>query len=477
MLRYILQRSLLIPPKFFVISVLIFGVLNLAGSPPTDTSGGLGGQNVSGASNNQSYLAFRQQFHLDKPAVVNLRFLTSSEEVVGWLRAATGLDEAATAKERVRAQQSLDDYGRDLVLHLYPVLTGDAEPELRRRAAERLAIAGQEVLVREGALPPAERKAANDAIAAANRDMRGWTWGPDATEAEVAAVMAKWTDWWSRTGASFQKTGFDHAWATVFDTRFAYYWGNLLRLDLGESTVTHRPVIDIIAERVPYSLTLALCSILLAYLLALPIGVYSAVRPGSTVDTTLTITLFLLFSLPSFFTGTVLLKLLATGADRIFPNGGFVTPDTDHYTALQRIADVGWHLVLPVATYASVSLAALSRYARTGVIDVIRADFVRTARAKGLHEMVVILKHAARNGMLPILTLLGSLLATLVGGSVVVETVFNIPGMGLYLFESISNRDYNAVMGVILFSSLLTLIGVFLADLSYALADPRISYE
>lgn len=476
MLGYILRRLLLIPPKLFVISVLLFGVLNLAGGPPADTTGAEG-QSASGAGGNQAYLAFRRQFHLDKPALMNLRFLTTTPEVREWLVAAASLGAEVDQKARSRAQEKLDDYGRELVPHLVTLLAADPDADVRRVAAGRLAIAAQRDPVEEGDLPAAERRKANDAIAAENQRLRALRWDREADAARIDEVRATWAGWWTEHEAEFTRTTGDKAAMILLDTRFARYWHNLVRLDLGESSLTHRPVVEVIAERVPYSLTLALFSISLAYLLAIPIGVFSASRPGTPMDTGLTVGLFLLFSLPSFFTGTVLLKLLATGADRIFPNGGLVTPDTEFYTALERLADVGWHLALPVVTYASSSLAALSRYARTGVIDVIRADFVRTARAKGLHELVVIVKHAARNGMLPILTLLGSLLATLVGGSVVIETVFNIPGMGLYLYEAIAFRDYNAVMGVILFSSVLTLVGVFLADLSYAFADPRISYD
>ena len=132
---------------------------------------------------------------------------------------------------------------------------------------------------------------------------------------------------------------------------------------------------------------------------------------------------------------------------------------------------------MPVATSTSVALAALSRYARTGVIDVIRADYIRTARAKGLSEPVVIIKHAVRNGMIPILTLLGGLLPVLVSGSVVIEVVFNIPGMGTFLIDAINQRDYNVVMAVLLASSLLTQVGILISDLSYALVDPRISLD
>jgi peptide/nickel transport system permease protein len=219
-------------------------------------------------------------------------------------------------------------------------------------------------------------------------------------------------------------------------------------------------------------------SVLLAYTIAVPLGILSAIRQGTPIDVATTVILFLLFSLPTFFAGTVYLRLFTEGDPfSWFPTGGWQSYDAVPRTTLDHIRDVAWHLVLPVATYTAGTLAALSRYARTGIIDVIRADYVRTARAKGLAEPVVIVKHAARNGMIPILTLLASLLPVLVGGSVVIEVIFNIPGMGLYLFEGINFRDYNRVMAVLLASSALSLLGILLSDVAYALVDPRITFE
>jgi peptide/nickel transport system permease protein len=146
-------------------------------------------------------------------------------------------------------------------------------------------------------------------------------------------------------------------------------------------------------------------------------------------------------------------------------------------TTLNYIKDVLWHVSLPIVCMSYGGLAALSRYARTGLLDVIRADYIRTARAKGLPEGIVIIKHAARNGMIPIITLMATLLPVLIGGSVIIEVIFGIPGMGSYIFTSITQNDYNAVMVVLLISSLLTLIGMLLADLAYALVDPRITFD
>jgi peptide/nickel transport system permease protein len=236
-------------------------------------------------------------------------------------------------------------------------------------------------------------------------------------------------------------------------------------------------VLGKVLGKLKYSISLQLTAVLLAYLIAVPLGVYSAVNSGSRGDNVLTVGLFLMYSLPTFFTGTVLLLFFSQGTPFAwFPVGRFETLPPPP-TTLGSLADIAWHLVLPVATSTSVALAALSRYARTGVIDVIRADYIRTARAKGLEEPVVIVKHAVRNGMIPILTLLGGILPVLVSGSVVIEVVFTIPGMGSFLVDSITQRDYNSVMAVLLASAVLTLLGILVSDLSYALVDPRINLD
>ncbi len=261
----------------------------------------------------------------------------------------------------------------------------------------------------------------------------------------------------------------------LLDTRLARFAENVLTLDFGRSFIDRTPVLPAIVSRLRVSVILSLASILLAYALAIPIGVWSAAHPGKPLDVISTVILFALNAAPTFFVGTVLLELFAGGRPwRWFPAGGFDTVGAPMRTFLDQSADVAWHLALPIATYAAATLAALSRYARAGVIEVINADHVRTARAKGLPELVVLARHVARNGMIPLLTLLGGLLPALVSGSVVIEVVFGIPGIGSYLFDAINLRDYNAVMGVLVIITGATIAGVFLSDVAVALADPRV---
>jgi peptide/nickel transport system permease protein len=147
------------------------------------------------------------------------------------------------------------------------------------------------------------------------------------------------------------------------------------------------------------------------------------------------------------------------------------------FTTLNQIKDVLWHLVLPLISLTYASFASLSRYARSGMLEVIRSDYIRTARAKGLSEFVVIVKHAMRNGMIPIITLLGTILPVIIGGSVIIEYIFGIPGMGLLTITAIHNRDYNVIMGIELIAAMLVLIGILISDIMYAIIDPRISFK
>jgi peptide/nickel transport system permease protein len=161
----------------------------------------------------------------------------------------------------------------------------------------------------------------------------------------------------------------------------------------------------------------------------------------------------------------------------VIPVTGFESSDTFHMTTWEHILDILYHGVAPLFCLTYVSLAALSRYAKSGVLNVIRADYIRTARAKGLPERTVIIKHAVRNGIIPIVTLLGTTLPAIVGGSIIIESVFTIPGIGHLLWDSINQRDYNVVIGEALIVGVLTMVGILVSDLLYAVVDPRIRYR
>jgi peptide/nickel transport system permease protein len=252
----------------------------------------------------------------------------------------------------------------------------------------------------------------------------------------------------------------------------------ILTLDFGESLRDHRPVIEKLKERIPVSIKLSGLSLLLAYLLSIPLGIYSAMHRHTPAERLLTMLLFALYSLPNFWVATMGIVYLGGGDFwNLFPVFGLQSSGSQDWTWMQQVQDQLWHLVLPVACMTYYTLAILSRYMRTGMLETIRQDFIRTARAKGLSERVVVYRHALRNSIIPIITLMADVLPALVGGSVVVETLFSIPGMGFLSYEAVFSRDYPLLMGIFTLSALLTLAGLLISDFLYTLVDPRIAYE
>jgi len=482
MWTYILKRILLMFPTFFAVSLIVFFILNFApGSPAavalSSGDGNSGQSSQLSGQQRESYRLFKEQFNYDKPILFNTRFTLGRSDVEPTLVDMLASAEEVSFARQIEAQEDIENWGSYAVPGLVEVLKDPAvATNVRALASVRLAVNSQRSLINPTRRRPnAEERALNSEIATENSEFIKWTFGTDAAPERVSEVATFWDAWLTNNEERFTYNK-----ASVFftDTRFAKYWSNLSRLDFGISHVDKRPVIDKVWKKLRYSVTLSLSSVLLVYLVSVPLGIWSSVRRNTLADRIVTVALFMMYSLPSFFVGVFLLNLLTRGTPwQIFPTSGFEALNTANMTTLDYLKDVIWHVFLPICTLSYASLAVLSRYARTGLLDVIRADYIRTARAKGLPEFVVIIKHAARNGMIPILTLLATLLPAMIGGSVVVEVVFGIPGMGRYMFESINVRDYNAVMAILLISCSLTLVGMLLSDISYALVDPRISFD
>ncbi len=480
MKAYALRRLLLMIPTFLGISLILFLILNLApGRPGAQQSGDLS-QSMRGEVTAESYKIFREQFHLDKPILFNTRFTLTAAEVRAQVAAASGVG-TTTAAERVHAQEALEDLGGAAVPFLVGLLD-DPEPKLRDAATYFLRIDAVRPLEDPfDSHPSASLRSRNLAIDAENAELRTLRYVSDAPEATKLAVIARWKSWYVAHHARFEHDALGKLSMFFLDTRFAAYWRNLAHLDFGVSLISREPVVPTLVSKLKYSLTLSVGSLVLAYLIAIPLGVFSAVKKGTRADRVVTLGLFMLYSLPNFFVATILLYFFSTGSEwqslRSFPTGGWSSTGAAELTTLGQWRDIAWHLVLPMGCMTYNSLAALSRYMRSGLLEVIQADYVRTARAKGLSEGVVIGKHALRNGLLPILTLLAGLLPSILGGSVIIEYIFGIQGLGLWVVDSINQRDYNVILAIELFTTVLVLIGLLLTDLSYALVDPRIRYE
>jgi peptide/nickel transport system permease protein len=255
------------------------------------------------------------------------------------------------------------------------------------------------------------------------------------------------------------------------------YWSwvkKLAVLDLGKSfSSDHRPVADKILERLPITILLNILSMLLILLIAIPIGILSAVHQDSPFDKITSVFVFVGFAIPTFWLALLLMIFFGVNLSWL-PISGLRSLNYEYLPTGAAFWDLIKHLILPVLLSAFGGLAGLSRYMRSNMLEVIRQDYIMTARAKGLSERVVIYKHALRNALLPVITILGLSIPGLIGGSVIFETIFAIPGMGQLFYMSVMARDYPVVMGILFIGAALTLLGNLIADVSYAVADPRI---
>ncbi|CAN5338011.1 hypothetical protein BH09SUM1_BH09SUM1_16040 [soil metagenome] len=297
--------------------------------------------------------------------------------------------------------------------------------------------------------------------------------------ADEAELIAHWRSWWRRDGIYYQRRGaVGRAWSVISDTQFALWVRQATAFDFGESYAKKRTVTALIAEALPISALISGLSILISYLIAIPLGIMSAMRRHKPDDTVITVILFILYSLPSFWAAAILL-LTTTGKPflALFPARGISSSGLSIDAGVWPwMIDRAWHLVLPVLCLTYGSLAFLSRQMRSAMLESISQDYIRTARAKGLSWRSVVFKHALRNSLIPVITLSAGLLPELIAGSVIVESIFTIPGMGLLTIEAITNRDYPIINAVVFFSAFLTLIGILLSDIATAMVDPRVNY-
>lgn len=253
---------------------------------------------------------------------------------------------------------------------------------------------------------------------------------------------------------------------------------NIATLSFGESFKDNQSVWSKIAERLPVTVKLNFWSIVVVYLVAIPLGVYSATHPNSWGDQVTTLAAFILFAVPLVWAATMAIVFICGGDFYyLFPPGGLESIDfSDNWPIWRKLQDRAWHIFLPVVLLSYDGFAGLSRYMRASMLEVLAQDYVQVARAKGLSEKRVIFKHVLRNSLIPQVTILASILPGLIGGSVIIETIFSIPGLGQLGFESVLARDYPTVLALFTVSALLTLIGILISDLLLAVVDPRIVF-
>jgi len=256
--------------------------------------------------------------------------------------------------------------------------------------------------------------------------------------------------------------------------RYFIWLKNLAKFDFGNSLSSDsRPAWDKIKERLPVTIFINIISMLLIFLIAVPLGIYSGLRPNSLRDKLITIGVFIGFAMPTFWLALILQLVFGIWFN-LLPISGLKSLGFDNLSFAQKIIDSTKHLILPIFVITITGLAGLSRYMRSQMQEVLKQEYIVTARAKGLSENTVIYKHALRNAILPVITILGLSVPGLISGSVIFETIFAIPGVGQLLYQAAMARDYNVIMAEVVIVSILTLLGNLLADIGYALADPRI---
>ena len=266
--------------------------------------------------------------------------------------------------------------------------------------------------------------------------------------------------------------GLDQPWYVQYGL---YLKNLLLHFDFGESFSRHQPVFVVLREGLGNTLLLASAAALVTWVLAIPFGVWAAVRQYTWVDKSLSLVAFVALSVPEILSGLLLLMLAArTGW---FPEGGMRSLDYDDLDALGKLGAIARHLVLPALVVGLIPLAGRMRQMRGNLLDVLRLDYVTTARSKGLDENVVVFKHALRNALNPMITLFGYTLGALVSGSFIAEIIFSWPGLGRLTLEAILTKDQYLVMGAVIMASVVLIAGNLVADLLLAIADPRITYD
>jgi len=256
--------------------------------------------------------------------------------------------------------------------------------------------------------------------------------------------------------------------------QYAAWLGRMIRLDFGNSmSADARPVLDKILERLPLTVGMNLASLVLTLIIAVPLGVLSAWKQDSLFDRTVTLLVFMGFAMPSFWLALLLMMFFGIECQWL-PLSGLTSLDYKQLSTPEKIWDLARHLFMPLTVYTVGSIAGMSRFMRSSMLEVLRQEYVLTAMAKGLPTRLIVFRHAMRNALLPLITLLGLSVPGLIGGSVIIESIFALPGLGQLFYAAVMARDYTLIMGNLVLGAVLTLIGNLLADFCYGLADPRI---
>lgn len=487
MIAYLIRRVLWMIPTFLVILIINFGILRLQRPPLSyEMSGGQSQEEAGsrdaekGQANLKNHLGRLKRTGNNLPSLVNLRGFVGKESLTDDLRelqSVTGVNESA----RYESELNLMISGHLLVEPLIQIIEDPTLKNIHGVASHIFMMCAYTPLNYEdrfeytsdelGVIQLRNKSLNNMAINFLNERDQGFKIDDEEYEPKRQRML----DWYAQHQDLYTQGG--RRWGALFgETGFMVFMGKLFTGKLWSET-KKRYVFEIIAERWQVTLWLNVFSIIIAWGVAVPLGIRSARQKGTLEDKTTTNVLFFLWSLPSFFIGSLLLHHLCTDSStgsQIFPHRGLSSDDSLWYGTARYLLDLAWHGLLPLIVLTYGSFTVLSRYMRSNLLEQLNTDYVRTARAKGANEDKIVYGHSLRNSMITMVTLGAGLIGELFAGFIIVETIFTIPGLGLLLLDAVLQEDAPLVMGSAVISVALLMVGFLLADILYAVVDPRI---
>ncbi|MEZ5315145.1 MAG: ABC transporter permease [Chlamydiales bacterium] len=493
MIAYIVRRILLLPLTLFVIILVNFIILNLAPGDPIhqanmSTTGEASYSSTNGGMVDENqYLTFREHYGLTLPMLFNTWPSLSRDKIH------QGLDQIINAKKEGNTQNYYalktrwGDRAKFIMAYLLNEALDNHNSFTKRQIAANLFIRGGIRQGYVGATLSSQNRIKNQKIANTNLTLSELHILEDDTIEELNRKVSQLAAWFQDKRAKTEERtdGWRKIEIFLFHTRFFRYLNRIFTLNFGTlRNDNNKTVISEVTKRVKYSLTLTLIPMLITFVLCQIFGMVMALMQNQWPDYLLNILFLILFAIPIFVAAPFLIEKIALHHTFLFtkvpmPHSGFHSPLEIYqtYTSPERLADISLHLFLPLIAVIYGNLAIQSRLSRTAFLEVLHQDHVRTARAKGLKRMRILFHHVARNGSITIITSLTASLGIVLGGSLIIETIFEINGFGRFFYVAILNRDYNVILFSAFAGSLLTLIGYFLADIAYTVLDPRISLE
>jgi len=500
MLNYLIRRLLLLPITLFCILLVNFVIINLApGDPTTRTeispdAGATRQQDRSIAfGSDDRYLQFREHFGLTLPILFNNWPFTSFEQVQQTIKTliekkpSLENPEALSVKDYDSVRVTFGDQARFIMPLLLKIIQDPAEPMEDRRMAVRFFVRGATRPAFVGPELTKEQRAYNRKISKDTILLSKQLLLPDDTPEMTDKKIATLSTWYQENKQEnhYEPAFKEKMWIFFFETRFCRYMGRVFTLDFGTlRNDSNKTVLSEVTKRFKYSLTLAIIPLIITFVLCQLLAFAMALYQGRWPDHTLNFFLLILYAIPIFVAAPFLIEEAIKMhnfpfTDIPIPISGFTSPDDiyNNQTSLQRLADTLSHLILPMTAIMYGSLAAQTRLSRTAVLEVLRQDYIRTAWAKGVPLSGILFKHVARNAGITVVTSIAGSLGVVLGGSLIVETLFEINGFGKFFYDAVINRDYNVIMFSALAGSFLTLMGYLIADITYTLLDPRVTLD